>query len=180
MAGIAQQPDTGGSQIITDEGDDKVIGTADNDGEGLTAGILGDLEIVTGSGNDEVIASAQLSGTRVDGFAADPITGEAVTVDTGSGNDLVKGFGQGHFNGGRRDEIFTISLNITRVSLRSKSERVEIMRLILLIAIFSVRVLLLLKDLKFFSLLMVSFLFLIWHNQAIEFELISYVLLVVN
>ena len=110
MAGIAQQPDTAGSQIITEDGDDKVIGTADNDGEGLTAGILGDLDINTGEGHDEVIASAQLSGTRVDGFAADPITQGTVTVNTGSGNDLVKGFGQGYFDGGEGDgDIYDLS-----------------------------------------------------------------------
>ena len=112
MAGIAQQPNTAGSQIVTGEGNDKIVGTASNDIGSLlvTAGILGDLDINTGSGNDEVIASAQVSGVRVDGFAADPFTGGSVTVDTGSGNDLVKGFGQGNFDGGKGDrDIYDLS-----------------------------------------------------------------------
>ena len=100
MVGIGQRPGTEGSKIITGNGNDKVMGTASNNGQGLTAGILGELDIRTGSGNDQVIASARLFGIRVDGFSADPLTGGAVTVKTGSGNDLVKGFGQGHFDGG--------------------------------------------------------------------------------
>ena len=113
MAGITQQPGTAGSQIITGKGNDKVIGTASNNSQGLiTAGILGDLDILTGLGNDEVIASAEQLGTRVDGFAADRDLhkGGSVTVDTGSGNDLVKGFGQGHFDGGRGNrDIYDLS-----------------------------------------------------------------------
>ena len=110
MAGIAQQPGTAGSQIITGKGNDKVEGTAENDGRGFTAGILGDLDILTGDGNDKVIASAKLFGTRVDGFAADPLTGGTVTVDTGSGNDLVKGFGQGNFDGGKGNrDVYDLS-----------------------------------------------------------------------
>ena len=102
LAGIAQQPGTAGSQIITGEGNDKIIGTAANNAPGITAGILGDLDINTGAGDDEVVASATVFGTRIDGFAAaNPFTGQgSVTVDTGSGSDLVKGFGQGSFNGG--------------------------------------------------------------------------------
>ena len=109
MAGIAQQPGTSGSEIVTDKGDDKVMGTASNDVGGFTAGILGDFDINTGSGNDEVIASAQISGTRVDGFAADPFTGGTVTVNTGSDDDLVKGFGQGNFDGGEGNDIYDLS-----------------------------------------------------------------------
>ena len=119
MAGIAQQPGTEGSKIITGNGNDKVTGEAVNKTQGLlTAGILGKLDILTGSGNDEVIASARLELTDpnqeepliigLDGFAAD--SKGTVTVNTGSGDDLVKGFGRGNFDGGTGDrDVYDLS-----------------------------------------------------------------------
>lgn len=91
IAGIAQ---LFGGSIATGAGRDEVTGIAVNTAStGTTVGISG-VTIDTGSEADVVTGRATIAGQRANGF------GSNVTVELGSGNDRLVGFGDLTANGG--------------------------------------------------------------------------------
>ena len=102
MSGIYM---TTGSSIETGSGNDRVIGTATNSFyERTTSGIFGDSTCLlsTGAGHDQVIGTATLTGDRWFGFLG------GLTIDLGSGNDLLKGFGAFQAFGGPGKDIYNL------------------------------------------------------------------------
>jgi hypothetical protein len=94
-----------GSTMETGSGNDRVIGTASNSfDERPTSGIFGDstCRISTGAGHDQVIGTSTLTGDRWFGFLG------GLTIDLGSGNDLLKGFGAFQAVGGSGKDIYDL------------------------------------------------------------------------
>lgn len=94
-----------GSIIDTGSGNDRVIGTASNSfAIDATSGIFGDTtcRISTGDGHDQVIGTSTLAGNRWLGFLG------GLTIDLGSGNDLLKGFGPCQAFGGSGKDIYDL------------------------------------------------------------------------
>ena len=102
MAGIYMDL---GSTIETGSGNDRVIGTATNTlYEGPSSGIYGDTTCLlsTGDGHDQVIGTATVAGNRFFGI------GGGLTIDLGSGKDLLKGFGPFKASGGSGKDTYNL------------------------------------------------------------------------
>lgn len=94
-----------GSVIDTGSGNDRVIGTATNTiYEGPSSGIFGDTTCLlsTGAGHDQVIGAATAAGNRLFGILG------GLTIDLGSGNDMLKGFGPFKAFGGSGKDTYNL------------------------------------------------------------------------
>lgn len=96
------------SFIKTNEGNDTVTGITDAIDNPPSLGLAGielalTAKIEMGSGNDKVIARATLNGTIVNGF------GGTGTVDLGTDNDTLEGFGGIRAKGGSGQDTWNLS-----------------------------------------------------------------------
>ena len=94
-----------GSVIDTGSGNDRVIGTASNtELIGPISGIFGELNsrLCTGAGHDQVIGASTVAGTQWAGFVG------SLTIDLGSGNDMLKGFGSLEALGGSGKDTYNL------------------------------------------------------------------------
>lgn len=95
-----------GSAIDTGSGNDRVIGTSSNTMySGPSSGIFGDSTCLlsTGDGNDQVIGAATVSGSKIFGILG------GLTIDLGSGNDVLKGFGPFKALGGTGRDTYNLT-----------------------------------------------------------------------
>lgn len=93
------------SVIDTGSGNDRVIGTATNTiYKEPSSGIFGDTTCLlsTGDGHDQVIGTASVAGDRLFGILG------GLTIDLGSGNDLLKGFGPFKAFGGSGKDTYNL------------------------------------------------------------------------
>jgi hypothetical protein len=108
QTGIEMVDDT---TIDTSSGNDLIIGRADAllGTSGTIFGIRGSdsSQILTGSGNDVVIATATLDGVRQNGFGQNFSVGP-MTIDLGSDNDVVRGFGNVKLKGGSGFDVYDL------------------------------------------------------------------------
>jgi hypothetical protein len=108
QTGIEMVADT---RIDTGFGNDLITGRAEALGAtGVKVyGIRGfdSSEIRTGSGNDVVIATASLDGVRQNGFGENSTAGP-MTIDLGSDNDVVRGFGSVKLKGGSGFDVYDL------------------------------------------------------------------------
>jgi hypothetical protein len=94
-----------GSVIDTGSGNDREIGTASNtELIGPISGIFGEVNsrLCTGAGHDQVIGAATVAGNQWAGFVG------SLTIDLGSGNDTIKGFGSFQAFGGSGKDTYNL------------------------------------------------------------------------
>ena len=109
QTGIEMVADT---RIDTGLGNDLITGRAEAlaGTTGTVYGIRGfdSSEIRTGSGNDVVIATASLDGVRQNGFGENSSGAGPMTIDLGSDNDVVRGFGSVKLKGGSGFDVYDL------------------------------------------------------------------------